>query len=293
MRWSAGKGGGLALLTLHTWLHISAIGHLPDLDIFYPQKEWTAGGLFIQVSPLAWDTTQLSWQQLPISRASWVWRGWPWTAFPGKSLPKGAREPQDGSQGQISIQYIGVGFFNITTAFIILHTNPIPGTNLLSQSSYFSPVHILTSIKFSVCPKLTNTARCFIQRRRSINKAQLLSLSAFLHFRITVSYVDAGASNADGPAPRAEVCSRIPCAPAASGMGQKWGFPIISRDPWKKVESSAHLGGDANMNGIFLLGCGFLLIFSLFSHSRMNVQLKDNQSQWHFQSVQSVYRLLF
>lgn len=89
--------------------------------------------------------------------------------------------------------YIKTDFFNITTAPITLHANPIPGTNLLSQSSYFSPVQILTSIKLSVCPKLTNTAHCFIQWRQSINKAQLLSLSALLHFQITVNYVGAGA----------------------------------------------------------------------------------------------------
>lgn len=51
-----------------------------------------------------------------------------------------------------------------------------------------------------MCPKLTNTAHCFIQWRQSINKAQLLSLSAFLHFRITVNYVDAGTRDADVPA---------------------------------------------------------------------------------------------
>lgn len=156
----------------------------------------------------------LCWKRLRIPR--------PWAALPGMSLPEGAREPQHGSQGQISILYIYMGEgVNVTTALIILHSNPVPGTNLLSQSSYFSPVQILTSIKFSVCPKLTNTAHCFIQWRQSINKAQLLSLSAFLHFRITVSYVDAGASDADVPAPGPEVCGRTPCAPAASGMGQE------------------------------------------------------------------------
>lgn len=94
----------------------------------------------------------------------------------------------------------------------------------------------MTSIKFSVCPKLTNTAHCFIQWHQSINKAQLLSLSAFLHFRITVSYVDAGASDADMQAPAPEVCGQIPCD--ASGMGQDWSCSTLSRDTqslhWQK-----------------------------------------------------------
>jgi len=71
-----------------------------------------------------------------------------------------------------------------------------------------------------VCPKLTNTAHRFIQWRQSINKAQLLSLSAFLHFRITVSYVDAEVSNAGLPAPGPGVRDLTPCAPAAPRMGQ-------------------------------------------------------------------------
>lgn len=172
---------------------------------------------------------ELSLQQLPISRALCVGRGGA-TPGPGQYSQGcpwlSTRTPTWQRGANLYITDIwGFFFFNITTALIILHTNPIPGTNLLSQSSYFSPVHILTSIKFSVCPKLTNTAHCFIQWRQSINKAQLLSLSAFLHFRITVSYVDAGASDADVPTLSCGSVVRLPVLQQQQEWGRNEIFP--------------------------------------------------------------------
>lgn len=165
-------------------------------------------------------------------------------------------------------------FFKVGIALVILHTNPTPGTNLLSQSSHFFPAHILTSIKFSVCPKLTNTVRCLIQCRQSINKAQRLSLAASLHSQITIKYVDVG---------RGSASTKI-----HGLVGRDWFFLLTSSHNQPKMWSTLEVGRDANTNGIFAQGCGFPLIFSLLSHSGMNVQLKHNPSLWCFRSMQSV-----
>lgn len=187
-------------MMLHTWFHISASGHSLSLGIFFPKKGGPhTKGCFVHLGCISFlghrpivlaEITSLK-RLLGLARLQ---SPWVWAVLLGMSLPEGA-ELQGGNRGQIFLKYIYIymGFFNVTTALIILHTNPIPGTNLLSQSSYFFSVHILTFIKFSVCPKLTNTAHCFIQWRQSINKAQLLSLPALLHFQITINYVDAGA----------------------------------------------------------------------------------------------------
>lgn len=166
--------------------------------------------------------------------------------------------------------------FQVGIALVILHTNPTPGTNLLSQSSHFSPTHILTSIKFSVCPKLTNTVRCLIQCHQSINKDQPLSLAASLHSQITIKYVDVGRS----------------ASTKIHGLvGQDWCFLLSSSHNQTKRWSTLEVGRDANTNDIFVQGCGFPLIFSLLFHSGMIVQLKHNPSLWCFRSVQSVFWL--